>query len=286
MGAIHPYLGGASLHRVCSHGGSDTLLSGSRLANLSQKVSKPVIYMFCEVGGSGRRDEVVAHIFYLLRKEETYNGQAKLTEWILQMPNDVVLYWFLTNGGVMILASWPVQAAIEEQCSQQEIKVEWGNGLAQEREAEEARTEEMELQKTKLFARTRDDPVIERMLKEKEFAVAVCRSIKSGHTRRETTATDSELRDPGPPTLSTTKPSQTIVETNPVFYCVLRVSKNIISETAAQIHGPSSIDTAAGINTVAPQRLNTEPEVITSGPSANDHPRNDPWHGLDHGALK
>ncbi|GJX79259.1 33 kDa ribonucleoprotein, chloroplastic [Tanacetum coccineum] len=95
-------------------------------------------------GGSGRRDEVVAHIFYLLRKEETYNEQAKLTEWILQMPNDVVLYW-----------------------NSYEIKVEWGNGLAQEREAEEARTEEMKLQKTKPFARTRDDSVIERMLKEK-----------------------------------------------------------------------------------------------------------------------
>ncbi|GJS05563.1 zinc finger BED domain-containing protein RICESLEEPER 2 [Tanacetum coccineum] len=27
MGAIHPYLGGASLHRVCSHGKSDTLLN-------------------------------------------------------------------------------------------------------------------------------------------------------------------------------------------------------------------------------------------------------------------
>nr|GFA49056.1 hypothetical protein [Tanacetum cinerariifolium] len=47
---------------------------------------------------------------------------------------------FLTNGSVMILASWPVQAAIKEQCSQQEIKVEWGNSLAQEQEAKEART--------------------------------------------------------------------------------------------------------------------------------------------------
>ncbi|GJY02661.1 BUD13 protein [Tanacetum coccineum] len=47
-----------------------------------------------------------------------------------------------------------------------EIKVEWGKGLAQKREAE-ARLEEMELQKTKTFARTRDDPDLERMLKEK-----------------------------------------------------------------------------------------------------------------------
>ncbi|GJU74610.1 BUD13 protein [Tanacetum coccineum] len=150
-----------------------------------------------------------------------------------------------------------------------EIKVEWGNSLAQEREAEEARTEEMELQQTKPFARTRDDPVIERMLKEKEFAVAVCRSIKSGHARRETTATDSELE----------------------------------SQAAQQLSQPSlhRPDSAAGTNIVAPQRLNTKPEVITSGPSAtataaisgcilhymaDDHPGNDPWHGVDHGALK
>nr|GEX28403.1 BUD13 homolog [Tanacetum cinerariifolium] len=85
------------------------------------------------------------------------------------MPDYVVLCCcrILTNGGMMILASCPVQAAIEEQCSQQEIKVEWGNGLAQERETEEARMEEMELEKTKSFARTRDDPIIEKMLKEK-----------------------------------------------------------------------------------------------------------------------
>nr|GEU76843.1 hypothetical protein [Tanacetum cinerariifolium] len=44
MGFIHPYLGGASLRRVCSHGGSDTLLSGSRLANLNMNcVHEPCI---------------------------------------------------------------------------------------------------------------------------------------------------------------------------------------------------------------------------------------------------
>ncbi|PWA91454.1 homeodomain-like, Transcription factor IIS [Artemisia annua] len=57
----------------------------------------------------------IDHIFDLLRKEETFNGQVKLMEWILQMKNAAVLYWFLTNGGVMILASWLSQAAIEEQ---------------------------------------------------------------------------------------------------------------------------------------------------------------------------
>ncbi|KAI3800956.1 hypothetical protein L1987_29056 [Smallanthus sonchifolius] len=57
----------------------------------------------------------IAHIFNLLRKEETFSGQVKSMEWILQIQNASVLYWFLTNGGVMILASWLSQAAIEEQ---------------------------------------------------------------------------------------------------------------------------------------------------------------------------
>ncbi|KAI3741818.1 hypothetical protein L1987_59496 [Smallanthus sonchifolius] len=57
----------------------------------------------------------IAHIFNLLRKEETFSGQVKLMDWILQIQNASVLYWFLTNGGVMILASWLSQAAIEEQ---------------------------------------------------------------------------------------------------------------------------------------------------------------------------
>ncbi|XP_071701551.1 homeobox protein LUMINIDEPENDENS isoform X2 [Rutidosis leptorrhynchoides] len=57
----------------------------------------------------------MSNIFSMLRKEETFSGQVKLMEWILQIQNDSVLYWFLTNGGVMILASWLSQAAIEEQ---------------------------------------------------------------------------------------------------------------------------------------------------------------------------
>ncbi|XP_076950363.1 homeobox protein LUMINIDEPENDENS-like [Bidens hawaiensis] len=57
----------------------------------------------------------IAHIFDLLRKEETFSGQVKLMEWILQIQNASVLYWFLTNGGVMILASWLSLAATEEQ---------------------------------------------------------------------------------------------------------------------------------------------------------------------------
>ncbi|CAI9297185.1 unnamed protein product [Lactuca saligna] len=58
-----------------------------------------------------------ANIFSLMRKEETFSGQVKLMEWILQIQNPSVLYWFLTNGGVMILASWLSEAAIEEQTS-------------------------------------------------------------------------------------------------------------------------------------------------------------------------
>ncbi|KAL4572105.1 hypothetical protein LXL04_018874 [Taraxacum kok-saghyz] len=57
----------------------------------------------------------MANIFSLMRKEETFSGQVKLMEGILQIQNASVLYWFLTNGGVMILASWLSQAAIEEQ---------------------------------------------------------------------------------------------------------------------------------------------------------------------------
>ncbi|XP_057461482.1 homeobox protein LUMINIDEPENDENS-like [Actinidia eriantha] len=59
----------------------------------------------------------VDNIFSLMRKEETFSGQVKLMEWILQIQNFSVLYWFLTEGGVMILATWLSQAASEEQTS-------------------------------------------------------------------------------------------------------------------------------------------------------------------------
>ncbi|KAJ8755463.1 hypothetical protein K2173_019261 [Erythroxylum novogranatense] len=47
-----------------------------------------------------------------------------------------------------------------------EKKLEWGKGLAQKREAE-ARLQELELEKEKPFARTRDDPELDRMLKDR-----------------------------------------------------------------------------------------------------------------------
>jgi pre-mRNA-splicing factor CWC26 len=47
-----------------------------------------------------------------------------------------------------------------------EIKLEWGQGLAQKREAE-AKLEELELEKDKPFARSRDDPELDKMMKER-----------------------------------------------------------------------------------------------------------------------
>ncbi|CAI9757902.1 unnamed protein product [Fraxinus pennsylvanica] len=47
-----------------------------------------------------------------------------------------------------------------------EIKLEWGKGLAQKREAE-ARLQELEVEKDKPFARSWDDPELDKMLKEK-----------------------------------------------------------------------------------------------------------------------
>lgn len=46
------------------------------------------------------------------------------------------------------------------------MKLEWGKGLAQKREAE-ARMQELETEKDKPFARSRDDPELDRMLKER-----------------------------------------------------------------------------------------------------------------------
>ncbi|KAK9145224.1 hypothetical protein Sjap_005127 [Stephania japonica] len=47
-----------------------------------------------------------------------------------------------------------------------EKKLEWGKGLAQKREAD-TRKQELELEKEKPFARTRDDPELDKMMKDK-----------------------------------------------------------------------------------------------------------------------
>ncbi|MED6206592.1 hypothetical protein PIB30_028309 [Stylosanthes scabra] len=59
----------------------------------------------------------VDNIFSLMEKEESFSGQEKLMEWILTIQNFSVLLWFLTRGGVMILATWLSVAAVEEQTS-------------------------------------------------------------------------------------------------------------------------------------------------------------------------
>lgn len=61
--------------------------------------------------------QFVENIFGLMQKEETFNGQEKLMEWILTIQNFSVLLWFLTGGGAMTLANWLSKAAVEEQTS-------------------------------------------------------------------------------------------------------------------------------------------------------------------------
>ncbi|KAF7818232.1 homeobox protein LUMINIDEPENDENS [Senna tora] len=59
----------------------------------------------------------VDNIFILMQKEETFSGQEKLMECILKIQNSSVLCWFLSSGGVMVLATWLSEAAVEEQTS-------------------------------------------------------------------------------------------------------------------------------------------------------------------------
>ncbi|KAG8079001.1 hypothetical protein GUJ93_ZPchr0007g5178 [Zizania palustris] len=54
-------------------------------------------------------------IFALMRKENTFSGQVKLMEWILQINNVTVLSWFLTMGGLTIVSTWLGDATTEEQ---------------------------------------------------------------------------------------------------------------------------------------------------------------------------
>ncbi|CAI9761455.1 unnamed protein product [Fraxinus pennsylvanica] len=58
-------------------------------------------------------DEKIA----LMKKEKSFSGQVKLMESILQIENPSVLSWLLIKGGMMILATWLSQAAMEEQTS-------------------------------------------------------------------------------------------------------------------------------------------------------------------------
>ena len=47
----------------------------------------------------------VENIFNLMRKEETFSGQVKLMEWILQIQNSSVLCWYLSNHFLRLVAS-------------------------------------------------------------------------------------------------------------------------------------------------------------------------------------
>ncbi|PIA44474.1 hypothetical protein AQUCO_01700223v1 [Aquilegia coerulea] len=66
-------------------------------------------------GADDFEKKFIENIFSSMRKEETFSGQVKLMEWILQVQNSSVLYWFVTKGGLMILAAWLNEAALEEQ---------------------------------------------------------------------------------------------------------------------------------------------------------------------------
>lgn len=45
----------------------------------------------------------VENIFILMRKEETFSGQVKLMEWILQIQNSSVLCWYSSNQFLRLL---------------------------------------------------------------------------------------------------------------------------------------------------------------------------------------
>ncbi|CAM8894401.1 unnamed protein product [Rhodiola kirilowii] len=68
-------------------------------------------------GLDGSDKNFIENIFNLMSKEKTFSGQVKLMEGILKIENLSVLDWFLAKGGVMILATWLGEAAIEEQTS-------------------------------------------------------------------------------------------------------------------------------------------------------------------------
>lgn len=64
----------------------------------------------------------------------------------------------------------------------EEKKLEWGKGLAQKREAE-ARLLELELEKEKPFARSRDDPELDRMMKDRvRWGDPMAHLVKKNHS--------------------------------------------------------------------------------------------------------
>ncbi|CAI9114342.1 OLC1v1015050C1 [Oldenlandia corymbosa var. corymbosa] len=80
-----------------------------------------------------------------------------------------------------------------------EIKLEWGQGLAQKREAK-ARLQELEREKDKPFARSRDDPDLDKMLKERvRFGDPMAHLVKKKHSEPllEDLGNDEKMKESG-----------------------------------------------------------------------------------------
>lgn len=83
----------------------------------SDSVQKEVKQEGVHSGVASEDKKFLESIFALMQKEETFSGQVKLMEWILQINNVTVLSRFVTMGGLTIMSTWLSQAAIEEQTS-------------------------------------------------------------------------------------------------------------------------------------------------------------------------
>ncbi|KAJ1286980.1 hypothetical protein BS78_03G394400 [Paspalum vaginatum] len=83
----------------------------------SDSVQKEIKQEEVHPGVESEDKKLLESIFALMRKEETFTGQVKLMEWILQINNITVLSWFVTMDGLTIMSTWLSQAAIEEQTS-------------------------------------------------------------------------------------------------------------------------------------------------------------------------
>ncbi|CAI8607288.1 unnamed protein product [Vicia faba] len=70
------------------------------------------------------------------------------------------------DKGVVITKEEYLKSKQKVEEKPKEIEIEWGKGLAQKREAE-AKQKELEVEKEKPFARTRDDPELDKSLKER-----------------------------------------------------------------------------------------------------------------------
>ncbi|XP_002456900.1 homeobox protein LUMINIDEPENDENS isoform X1 [Sorghum bicolor] len=83
----------------------------------SDSVQKDIKQEETHPGVESEDKKFLESIFALMQKEETFSGQVKLMEWILQINNATVLSRFVTMGGLTIMSTWLSQAAIEEQTS-------------------------------------------------------------------------------------------------------------------------------------------------------------------------